>query len=132
MMYSYVLDTYAWAEFFDGTDKGRRVRQIIEQEQGKIGTSVIALAELSDKCAREGYDVENFVRFIEAKSAILQLTREIALRSGTLKAALRKISKNMSLADSIHFQTAKEFGAVFVTGDPDFEPIKQNKNVLFL
>lgn len=132
MRYSYVLDTYAWAEFFDGTAKGTRVRQIIEQEHGKIGTSVVALAEFSDKCAREERDVERLASFIEAKSAILQLSREIVLKSGELKAALRKVSKNISLADSIHFQTAKEFGAVFVTGDPDFQPLKQNKDVMFL
>jgi predicted nucleic acid-binding protein len=69
---------------------------------------------------------------MEAKSSILQLTREIALKSGKLKSALRKLSKNISLADSIHFQTAKDFGAVFVTGDPDFKPIKQGKDVVFL
>ena len=132
MKYSYVLDTYVGAEVFDGTDKGRRVRQIIEQEQGKIGTSVVALAEFSDKCAREGYDVEKFVSFIEAKSSILQLSRDIALKSGKLKAALRKISKNVSLADSIHFQTAKEFGAVFITGNPDFQHLKQNKDIMLL
>ncbi len=132
MRYSYVLDTYAWAEFFDGTDKGRRVRLIIEQEEGRIGTSVIALAEFSDKCARQGYDVEKFVGFIEAKSVILQLTRDIALKSGELKAALRKVSKNISLADSIHFQTAKDFGAVFVTGDTDFKPLKGDKDMMFL
>ncbi len=132
MRYSYVLDTYAWAEFFDGTAKGRRVRELIETEHGRIGTSIMALAEFSDKCAREGRDVERLVSFIEGKSAILQLTRDIALKSGELKAALRKVSKNISLADSIHFQTAKEFDAVFITGDPDFQPLKQNKDVMLL
>ncbi len=129
MNYRYVLDTYAWAELFDGTVKGRRVKELIEQEH--VATSIIALAELSDKCAREGRELEPFVSFIEAKSAILPLTKDIATQSGKLKKALRAASSNISLADAIHFQTARSFGATFVTGDPDFKEVTL-KGILFL
>ena len=127
MNYKYALDSYAWAELFDGTEKGRRVKDLIEQ--GSIGTSIITLAEFSDKCAREGRNIEPFIRFIQAKSAILPLTLEIAIKTGKLKFELRKISSNISLADAIHFQTAKSVGAMFVTGDQDF---KDMKGILFL
>lgn len=129
MNYKYVLDTHAWVELFDGTEKGRLVKELIEH--GSIATSVLALAELSHKCAEETRELEPFVSFIEAKSAILPLTREIALNSGKLKKELRNVSKNVSLADAVHFQTARAFGATFVTGDPDFEGVKL-KGILFL
>lgn len=127
MSYKYILDSCAWAEFFDGTDKGQRVKDILQE--GNSGTSIIALAEFSDKCARENRNADHFVRFIQAKSAILPLTAEIALKAGPLKVELRKVSKNISLADCIHLQTARSQGAVFVTGDPDFRNIE---GVMFL
>lgn len=40
------------------------------------------------------------------------------------------IAKNISLADCLHFQTAKSLNALFVTGDPDFKEVKEG--VLFL
>ena len=129
MNYKYILDTHAWVEFFDGTEKGRRVNELIEH--GSIATSVLALAELSHKCAKEGREVEPFSSFIQAKSAVLPLTQEIALNSGKLKKELRNVSKNVSLADAIHFQTARVFSATFVTGDPDFKEVTA-KGILFL
>ena len=129
MNYRYVLDTHAWVEFFDGTGIGRQVNELIKH--GSIATSVLALAELSHKCANEGRELEPFVSFIQAQSAILPLTQEIALTSGKLKKELRNVSKNVSLADAIHFQTAKAFGATFVTGDPDFKGVK-SKGLLLL
>ena len=127
MNYKYVLDTYAWAEFFDGSEKGKKVKEIIAE--GKVASSIIVLAELADKCARENRDLEPFIKFIESNSVILQLNKETAINSGKLKLELRKSSKNISLADAIHFQTAKSVNATFVTGDPDFKGIKE---ILFL
>ena len=129
MSYKYVLDTYAWAELFDGTGKGRYVNELIGK--GNIATSVIALAEFSDKCAKENRGLDPFISFIQAKAAVLPLTQEIAVKSGELKRELRAMSKNVSLADAIHFQTAKDFGATFVTGDPDFREVR-TKGILFL
>lgn len=128
MNYKYVLDSYAWSEFFDGSKEGLIVKDLLDQ--GNVATSVVALAELSDKCAREQRDVQLLVRFIQMKAAVVLLTPEIAIPAGKLKQELRKIAKNISLADALHFQTAKLNGALFVTGDPDFKEIKEG--VLFL
>ena len=122
MNYKYILDSYAWAEFFDGTKKGEKVKEVIDG--GNVASSILVLAELSDKCARENRNLEPFVNFIESNSVILPLTKEIVLASGKLKLELRKYSKNISLADSIHFQTAKIVNAIFVTGDSDFKGVK--------
>lgn len=127
MKYDFVLDSYAWAEFFDGSDKGKKVKEIIENKN--LGSSIIVLAELSDKFSKENRDFDIFVKFIESKAAILPLTKEIAINSGKLKVELRKICSNISLADSIHLQTAKSAEAKFVTGDSDFKNIK---DIVFL
>lgn len=71
MNYKYVLDSYAWSEFFDGFKEGLIVKDLLDQ--GNVATSVVALAELSDKCAREQRDVQLLVRFIQIKEGVLFL-----------------------------------------------------------
>lgn len=128
MNYEYTLDSYAWSEFFDGTTQGAKVKKLLDNY--RIATSVIALAELSDKCSRENRDFHPLALLIQTKTVIIPLTSDIAIKAGKLKQELRKTSKNISLADAIHFQTAKSLNAIFVTGDPDFKNV--NDNFLFL
>ena len=128
MNYDYVLDSYAWSEFFDGTNQGITVKEILDNHL--VATSVIALAELSDKFSREQRDFQPLAMLIQTKVAVIPLTSRVAIQAGNLKQELRKIAKNISLADAIHFQTAKDLNAIFVTGDPDFKEVKEG--VLFL
>ncbi len=114
-------------ELFLGTPKGSVVTDLLEKE--RCATSILTIAELSDKCEREKQVFEPYLEFIQRKAALIPITIEIAQQAGRLKNELRQHSKNISLADSIHFQTAKSMGAAFVTGDPDF---KEVKGILFL
>jgi len=129
MKYDYVLDTYALVELFNGTKKGQVVGELLVQ--GKSAISILALAELSDKCAKENRAIQPFVDGLKSAVAILPLTQEIALQTGKTKQKLRMISKNVSFADCVHFLTAQSVEASFVTGDSDFQPIKE-QGILFL
>ena len=124
--YKYVLDSYAWMELFLGTSQGKKVEHLLKEN---TATSVVAIAELSDKCHREQQSFEPYLEFIQKNAALTALTVDIAREAGKVKTELRKISKNISLAGSIHFQTAKTLGATLVTGDSDF---KEVKGILFL
>ncbi len=128
MSYKYIFDTFAWVELFDGTEKGKKVLLLLEEDV--VATSVIVLAELSDKCRRENWNIEPFLQYIRAKAMILPLSQEIAIKSGFYKTELRKICRNISLPDAIHYTTARENNAILVTGDSDFKDVKNN--VLFL
>ena len=46
-----VLDSYAWVEYFRGTDAGRTVAE--ELASGLVGTPLVVVAELRDKYVRE-------------------------------------------------------------------------------
>ena len=75
MNYEYVLDSYAWSEFFDGTQQGKKVKTLLDNYN--IATSVIALAELSDKCSRENRDFQPLMLLIQTKAVIIPLTSDI-------------------------------------------------------
>jgi predicted nucleic acid-binding protein len=125
----YLLDTYAWVEYFIGSDQGETVKNLIELE--RIHTSIISVAELSDKYCRDGLidEWENRYKFITSKSNILHLTMDIAKNAGSRKLNLRKTIKKIGLADAIIIETAFQNNLRIVSGDTHFEGLD---NILFL
>lgn len=118
MSVKYVVDSSAWVEYLLGTNKGLKIKQIIEQEE--ILTSVLAIAELADKFTRDKEDFTKNLAFIEKISSILPLTVEIALNAASLKNRFRQNSPKISLADCIHLSTAQLQKITLVTSDYDF------------
>jgi len=125
----YLLDTYAWIEYFIGSNEGKIVKTLIESE--KIHTSIITIAELSDKYYRAGLTDEwgDRYKFIISKSNIIRLTLEIAKNAGPRKWKLRETIEKIGLADAIIIETAFQKGLIVVSGDPHFESLD---NALFL
>ncbi|MBI4448648.1 PIN domain-containing protein [Candidatus Woesearchaeota archaeon] len=119
MKTEYVLDSSAWYEYLGGTLKGAKIRKIIEEQE--VESSIIAIAELSDKCLREARPFEDYLKFIQQRAAILPLTLHIASESGKLKKERRTTKPTFSLADGIHLATAIERKAILVSADDDFE-----------
>ena len=118
-----MYDTYAWVEYFLGTDKGLKVRELLREEGGY--TPSIVLAEISRKYLREGVSPEivgKRLLFIEAMTEIVDITVEIALKAGETYLELLQHSKKVkgrtpSLADAIVYSTALLLGEDLVTGD---------------
>ena len=118
-----MYDTYAWVEYFLGTDKGLKVRALLRKEGGY--TPSIVLAEISRKYLREGVSPEivgKRLLFIEAMTEIVDITVEIALKAGETYLELLQHSKRVkgrtpSLADAIVYSTALLLGEDLVTGD---------------
>ena len=125
MNYKFLIDTFAWIEYFKGTKKGEMVRDCIEKE--KTFTPTIVLAELSDVYERT--KVPNWERdlaFIISKTTILDLNQQQAIESGKIKNAVRKKYKTkFGLADAIILATARKMNAKVVTGDKHFEKLSE-------
>ena len=51
MSYEYVIDSYAWVEYFRGSSEGKTAQKYIEHEN--CATSSVTIAELSEKYKRE-------------------------------------------------------------------------------
>ena len=125
----YLLDTYAWVEYFIGSDEGKIVKELIESE--KIYTSIISIAELSDKYYREGLtdEWEGRYKFIVSKSNIILCNLEIAKNAGPRKWELRKTIEKIRLAEAIIIETAFQNELTIVSGDP---LLKSLDNILLL
>ncbi len=125
-----VLDSFAWVEYFRGTEAGRIVAE--ELESAAVGTPLVVVAELRDKYVRER--VPNWSRdlsFIKDVTALIPEDEPIAIRAGETKNRMRSEGRrDFGLIDAIVYETAKAVDAILVTGDPHFRDARGVRFIL--
>jgi predicted nucleic acid-binding protein len=126
----YVIDSYAWIEYFMGTQAGKKAKSIIESQEEKI-TPTICLAEVYAKTLKvESQELAEKQRaFIKEKSALATLDEPTAVESAKLQVKMKEEIDGWGLADSIVYATTLLKKAEVVTGDEHF---RKPKNVLFI
>ena len=124
-MNRYVIDAYAWIEYFDGTVSGKKAKEIIEDPQQEIHTQVITLAELASHFRRRGIPFDEAKKIIFSLSSIYPCTPEFAEGAGTFYADIKKERKHMSLADVFVLFTARQIQGKVITGDEDFRGLRE-------
>ncbi len=134
MSCKYIIDAYAWIEYFRASELGAVAREYIEDEHS--ATPTIVISEISRKLQKEitlGNETPDGrlkrLEFIRATSRIVDLDFEIAADAGKLNVDLKENAKGWGLADSIILSTAKNFSAKVVTADGHF---RQLNEVIFL
>lgn len=124
-MSDFVIDAYAWIEYFDGTKLGENVKEIIEDRKNSIYTNVITIAELSSHFNKIKLNFDDAKKLIMSLSSIHQINTNFAEEAGKLHSNLKKERKHISLADIFVLLTAKKLNAKVVTGDEDFRGLKE-------
>ena len=122
MSYEYVVDSYAWVEYFRGSEEGKIAKDYIECKN--CATASITIAELSEKYKRENKDFEEDMNFIIARTKVSNLNTEIALKAGEINFDNKKKIKNWGMSDSIILATANLLNAKVVTGDEHFRELE--------
>lgn len=123
MSEAFVLDSFAWVEYFLGSKSGEKVKEFVENNE--CITPTIVIAELSAKYSNENKEFSDKLKFIKFNTKVITLTDEIAEFAGKIKTQQRKIKKDFGLADSIIYATALSYDAKVISGDPHFENIKE-------
>ena len=119
-----LVDSWAWIEYFKGSQSGLKAKEIIESSQ-KILLSTINASEIYHFLLKnKPAEAEKLIKFVLSSSFVIPLDSSIAL-----KAAKIKYDKKIGLADAIVIATAEENNATILTGDDDF---KEMKNVIFI
>ncbi len=117
----YVVDSWAWIEYLDGTGAGAKVKSYIEK--GTAYTSVVSIAEIVSKAARSGKDPNIALSAILSSSKVVDCDSNFAKDAGLLHADMKRSRSNFSLADAFALHTARSLHAKVLTGDPDFKDI---------
>ena len=121
MSYDYVIDSYAWIEYFIGTEKGEIAKEYIEGK--KSATSSITIAELTEKYKRENKEFGEDFNFIISQTKIVDIDSKMALLAGKINFENKKKIKGWGMADSIILATAQLLNAKVVTGDSHFREL---------
>jgi predicted nucleic acid-binding protein len=123
-MTKYVVDAYAWIEYLDGTDAGRKVTEILENNDD-IFTCAVTLGEVVSKVARLGKDAKVAHDVLMSNSQVVVVDEELSFQAGLLHCEMRKTSRDFGLADAYVLATARRLKANILTGDPHFKPLKE-------
>jgi predicted nucleic acid-binding protein len=123
-MTKHVIDAYAWIEYLDGTDAGRKVTSILESSDG-VYTCAVTLAEVVSKVARKGKDAKIAYDVLLSNSQIVCVDEELSMQAGLLHSEMRKTSKDFGLADAYILATARRLKAKILTGDAHFKSLKE-------
>lgn len=119
-----VIDTYAWYEYFIGSETGLEIKELIEK--GSLVTPSIVVAELVNKFTREGKPYADFVNFLKLRSEVVPIDLEIAERAGNLRTELNKnkAANKIGMGDAIIMAVAKKRGIKIISGDEHFRNLK--------
>ena len=127
-----VIDTYAWVELLLGSEKGKKVMEILENAE-EVYTPSIVLAETAKKFLREGNDestVAEWLDIINAASNITQIDPALSLEAAKCHLELVEKAKRFkqntpSLFDAIVLATARINQCKVLTGDEHFKDLPE-------
>jgi predicted nucleic acid-binding protein len=124
-MSKYVVDAYAWVEYLIGSECGKKVRAILDEEGNEVYTCAVTVAEVVSKTAREGRDFEEAYDILMSDSQVVNVDEEVSKEAGVLHSEMRNIEKDFGLADAYVLAIARRTKSKVLTGDLHFKGIKE-------
>ncbi len=118
-----LLDTSAWIEFFQGTEKSRKVETALKSEE--VFTSIITFAEIVNWCLKNNVQdkMKAYIQGIKNSSTILEVNEPITIIAGKLNYERKKTVKNWGMIDSIIVATAQIYSLRILTKDSQFNDL---------
>lgn len=122
-MRRYVVDTSAWIDFFRGTERGRKVKNLI-LAPGKvveIVTPTLVMAEFRQhyaKTGHQGYEAD-MERIRLLSDEVLPLDEATALQAGLLRS--KHVNRNLSMVDCVLLAVAEQRGSKVLSLDGGFK-----------
>lgn len=125
----YLIDSYAWIEYFIGSSKGSILRKLFINENNRFLTIECCLAEIKGWALKNNRDFDEIFKIVRANSNILSVTEYDWINCAKERFEQRKTQKDFGLIDAIILVKQKELNCIIVTGDKHF---KNLHNVVFL
>ncbi len=125
----FILDSYAWIEYFIGSKKGEIVRNLILDEKNQFFTIDCCLAEIMGWALVNNKDFDVLFKIIRTSSVIIHAMEHDWIEAGKEKFEQRKTQHDFGLMDAMILTKQKKFSCKIISGDKHFKNIK---NVVFL
>jgi len=124
-MDKFVIDSYAWIEYLEGTADGEKVRKIIENRENEIYTCSVTLAEIVSKFARKNIDVNIAINAISSLSKTISADSDLSFVAGKIHAEMKRVIKDFGLSDAYILALSRKLCAKILTEDSHFKNIKE-------
>ena len=123
-MNKYIVDAWAWIEYFRGSEYGTKVNDILEDSTTEVYTCAITVAEVISKTARNDRDVDAVYDMLLSNSQVIKIDEQISKDAGLSHSRMRQTRKDFGIADAFVLAAANRFEAKIITGDPHFKGLK--------
>jgi len=120
----YIVDAWAWIEYFRGSEYGEKVNDVLEDSTTDVYTCAITVAEIISKTARENRDVVAAYNMLLSNSKIIKLEEQLSKQAGLFHSKMRQTSKDFGIANAFILAAANKLEAKIITGDPHFKGLK--------
>src|SRR2546428_12959700 len=110
-MTRYVVDSWAWIEYLEGSLLGEKVRERLADEGNEIFTHVVSLAEIISKVRRREKDTDAAWSAIMTNSKIFALSEKDSGDAGLLQAKVKSKHPGFGLAHAFVLSAAGKPGA---------------------
>ena len=119
-----LLDTSAWVEIFEGTEKGKYASEVLRKEN--CFTSIVTVAETADWCAKKGlqHKTSAYLELIKTGSRLLGVDEGISRMAGEMNYERKKAGRKWGMIDSIIVATAQTYGLKILTKDNAFRDLQ--------
>ncbi|HIH43672.1 MAG TPA: type II toxin-antitoxin system VapC family toxin [Candidatus Methanoperedenaceae archaeon] len=115
-----LLDSFAWLEYFMGTQRGEKVKRLVDDDM-QLYTSPIVIAEVYSKSLRTDKKAEERNNFIMKRCAMITLDEHIAIEAAKIHAENKKKVSDFGLADAFILASARNRKIKGMTGDVHFK-----------
>lgn len=120
----YLLDTYAWAEYFIGSSEGEKVAKLFKATTNRFLTVECCLAELKGWSIRNRISFQEILRVVQANSEIIPVLKKDWITAAEIKSEMKKKIRDFGLIDAILLAKQKELNCKIVTADKHFKNLK--------
>ncbi|MDO8459501.1 MAG: PIN domain-containing protein [Nanoarchaeota archaeon] len=120
----YIIDAFSWIEYLEGSEKGKKVYEILSSDAENYSLS-ITIAEVVSKVKRKNGNQQLAYNSIISNSKTLEITSKIAQEAGLLHAEIRKKSPNFGIVDALLITAARDIKAKVLTGDHHFKQFNE-------
>lgn len=125
----YLIDSYAWVEYFLGSNKGEVLRKLFAEGKNQFLTLDCCLAEIRGWALRNNQNFSELFKVIRANSRIISATEYDWIEAGQERFLQRQSQPDFGLIDTMLLIKQKEFSCEIISGDTHFKNLKR---VLFL
>ena len=124
-MSRFVIDSWAWVEYLNGTQAGMKIKKVVENAHHELFTSIISLSEVVSFVHRKNMNSALAGDALLSNSTIVNISTDSAQQAGIFHAEMRRRIHDFGLGDAFVVMAAREMKARILTGDPHFKSLKE-------